>query len=205
MPNKTFFTVAEAARQVGVSRQTVFDKIKAGKLSATVNGEGVKVVDVSELLRVFGRLLSPDEVKQKELGKARQAPGQADLGALQLELERAKMQLELREKDFELEHLRRSLEESKERERKALEEKERFITLFERQTLLLAAPKPASRAKPAAKAAPAPAPVVKKPAAKPLAKVVAKPATAAKAKPAAAAKKVVAKAPTRPTKKATRK
>lgn len=205
MPNQTFFTASEAARQVGVSRQTIFDKIKAGRLSASLNGDGVKVIELSELLRVFGRLLSADEIKKKELGKAVQATGQPEIASLQLELERAKMQLELREKDFELEQLRARLDESKERERRAVEEKERFFALIERQSLLLAAPKPAATARPKAAAKPAtPTTVVKKPAAKAAAKPKATPKSAPKAKPAAA-KKPATRAPAKLVKKATRK
>lgn len=49
-------TLRQAAQQVGVSRQTVYRMVKEGKLSATVRGDGQKVVDTAELLRVFGRL-----------------------------------------------------------------------------------------------------------------------------------------------------
>ena len=49
-------TLRQAATQVGVSRQTVYRLVKQGRLSATVRGDGQKVVDPAELLRVFGRL-----------------------------------------------------------------------------------------------------------------------------------------------------
>lgn len=49
-------TLREAARQVGVSRQTVYRLVAQGKLTATVRHDGQKVVDTAELLRVFGSL-----------------------------------------------------------------------------------------------------------------------------------------------------
>lgn len=207
MASKTFFTVAESAKQVGVSRQTIFDKIKSGKLSATINNDGVKVVDVSELLRVFGRLLSAEEVKQKELGRAVQATRQQDSGGLQLQLERAQLQLE--KKDFELEQLRLRLDElkareseAKEKERQSTEERQRLLGVIERQTLLLEYAKPkapratpapspvAQRAKPqAAKVVlTKPKAVVKKAPATPVAKPKAVAKSAPKAKPAAVKK-----------------
>lgn len=52
----------QAAKQVGVSRQTVYRMVKDGRLSATVGADGQKVVDTAELLRVFGRL-EPGQVE----------------------------------------------------------------------------------------------------------------------------------------------
>lgn len=49
-------TLRQAAQQVGVSRQTIYRMVKEGKLSATARGDGQKVCDTAELLRVFGRL-----------------------------------------------------------------------------------------------------------------------------------------------------
>ena len=66
-------TLREAAQRVGVSRQTIYRMVKEGKLTVTLRpdptrrkrgspkgegeGEGfLKVVDTTELLRVFGKL-----------------------------------------------------------------------------------------------------------------------------------------------------
>ena len=185
MTARTILTVAEAAKRVGKSRQTVFDKIKRGQLSATINGDGNKVVDVSELLRVFGNLLSDDEVKKNQANKSVHTIALPLTSTLQLELERAKLMLE--RKDFELEQMRVRVEEMRERERENKDEKQQLLTNIERQTLLLAAPKPARQ-----KAASAPAQVARKAQAKPAT------LTKEKAKPAAAKKATaVQKAPTR--------
>lgn len=209
MASQTFLTVAEAAVRVDKSRQTLFDKIKKGQLSATVNPDGIKVIDVSELLRVFGHLLSDDELRKNQANKAGQPTSSSLTSTLQLELELAKLRLSHAEK--ELATSTRQLEEMRVRERQSIEDRTQLLGVIERQTLLLAAPKPARAstraAKPTAKAsaAPTPVPLVKKPAAKAAAKVVAKPATVAKAKPAATPAKVPTRATKTVAKKATRK
>ncbi len=52
--------MSEAARLVKVSRPTIYKMINSGKLSYTsvckAQEEGIKVIDTSELIRVFGSL-----------------------------------------------------------------------------------------------------------------------------------------------------
>lgn len=81
-------TLAEAARQVGLSRATIYRAVKDGRLSVTMRHDGQRVVDTSELLRAFGRLTpgsptplpetaSPPAVRHRETvsrDSARQAP-----------------------------------------------------------------------------------------------------------------------------------
>ena len=52
-------SISEAARLVQVSRPTIYKMINSGKLSYTSvvkHGKGIKVIDTSELIRVFGSL-----------------------------------------------------------------------------------------------------------------------------------------------------
>ena len=52
-------SISEAARLVKVSRPTVYKMINSGKLSYTSvvkHGKAIKVIDTSELIRVFGSL-----------------------------------------------------------------------------------------------------------------------------------------------------
>ena len=178
----TQLTVSDAAAHVGVTRQTIFKQIKSGKLSATTNRKGHKQLNVVELIRVYGELQSPEQVAQNRINRPHQdAPATATAG-LQLELELAKLRITHAEK--ELATATRQLEEMKVRERQSIDDRTQLLGVIERQTLLLAAPRPAPRAKPAAKAAPAPA----------KAPTRAKPAPA---KPKAAPAKPVVKAPTR--------
>jgi len=203
MPSQTFLTVAEAAVRVGKSRQTLFDKIKRGQLSATVNADGNKVIDVSELLRVFGTLLSDEQVQKNQANRAGQPEPSSVTVALQLELELARLRQTHAEK--ELASANKQLEEMRVRERQSIEDRTQLLGVIERQTLLLAAPKPApaAREKPAAKAPAkpktAPVAVVKKPATKVAARTPAKPAAAKKTttRQAKPAPKPVAKKATR--------
>jgi len=45
----------------GISRKTLYAHIKQGKVSAQTNPEGDKVIDHTELLRVYGRQLKTPE------------------------------------------------------------------------------------------------------------------------------------------------
>lgn len=49
-------TIAEAAKLSGKDKKTLYRYIKDGKLSATNSTGGMRQVDVSELVRVFGAL-----------------------------------------------------------------------------------------------------------------------------------------------------
>lgn len=199
MTSQTFLTVAEAAVRVDKSRQTLFDKIKRGQLSATVNADGIKVIDVSELLRVFGTLLSDDDVKKNQANRTGQSSSPDLTSTLQLELELSRLRLAHAEK--ELATANRQLEDMRVRERQSIDDRTQLLGVIERQTLLLAAPRPA-RATTAPKAAPAKTPerpkaatVAKpKPSAKAtIAKNPEKPVQTRKTAPATAAKKATAK------------
>jgi len=127
-------TLRQAAGQVGVSRQTVYRMVKDGKLSATLRGDGQKVVDTAELLRVFGRLTHETAatvtrqtpVLQPETPQATAAPG---LQAMDAEARRRQYEtadrLELRAalaaaKDA-LQRVEEQLQEAREREVKLLD------------------------------------------------------------------------------------
>lgn len=67
-------TVRQAAQQVGISRQTMFRKIKEGKVSATTDHDGQLQIDTSELLRAFGGALqSPGDSEKASSDSPRQA------------------------------------------------------------------------------------------------------------------------------------
>lgn len=184
MPQKTLLTVADAAKRVGKSRQTIFDKIKRGHLSASINHDGNKVVDVSELLRVFGSLLSDDEVKQNQANKTGQTIPSNLTSTLQLELELSRLRLAHAEK--ELATANRQLEDMRVRERQSIDDRTQLLGVIERQTLLLAAPKPSPT--PRVKAAPKPAPVAQKAAPRASAKAITKPTAKAVTKTTARSK-----------------
>jgi hypothetical protein len=57
--------ISQAAKVAGVDRFIIQRKNKSGKLSATVDMEGNKLIDPVELERVFGEIAAPDRVRQR--------------------------------------------------------------------------------------------------------------------------------------------
>jgi len=53
---KSLLSITEAAHVTGKSRSTLHRHIKTGKLNITTDSVGVKRIDTSELLRVYGEL-----------------------------------------------------------------------------------------------------------------------------------------------------
>lgn len=164
----THLRLSEAARQVGVSRPTIYKYAADGLLSVTKDRLGHKQVELSELLRVFGEL-SAETQKTTQTDKDRDTftsvrqpvktgkTTQTDsLSALLVELERAKAQLE--SKVVETALLRERVDELKARERTSQEERSRLMAMLEQSQRLLAAPAPVQRT-PVRKKAAAPAPV----------------------------------------------
>ena len=49
-------SLTAASRAAGVGRSTIVRALKSGRLSATTNEQGERVIDTSELVRVFGSL-----------------------------------------------------------------------------------------------------------------------------------------------------
>ena len=49
-------TITEAAKAAGISRPTLYRRIKSGQLSMARQSDGTKGIDSAELLRVFGPL-----------------------------------------------------------------------------------------------------------------------------------------------------
>jgi len=225
----TKFTVRKAAELAGISRQTLFRQIREGKISATQDRSGAMQVDLSELIRVFGELQPESATAGSMRQSSKTAPDTGGTGFYHAELLRLQAELSVKAAQLELAQERitelkeRELE-LKERERQQLAEKHRFLEVIERQTLLLAAPKPKptparhppAAPAPAKKAAPKPTPakkvsttvqpgrslpiVIKAGAAKAKPKPAAK--TAPKSKPAAT--KTTAKTSTRSKAKAPR-
>lgn len=91
-------TIGKAAKEWGVSRQTIYNKIKEGEISYSKDDKGTRQIDSSELARVFG---SP-----KESNKAATSTPNSDpmVDLLREQLEKTEKRLErveesLQEKD----------------------------------------------------------------------------------------------------------
>ncbi len=60
-----YVSLSEAARLAGISRSTLYERIKKGELSTIRNHHGKPMVQISELIRVFGDALQlPDTIEQ---------------------------------------------------------------------------------------------------------------------------------------------
>lgn len=146
----TQLTVRDAADRVGVTRQTIFKYIRQGKLSATLSRDGQKQIDVSELIRVFGELQQATGTtgySSDSRTQSSKSPTTPTTVALQIELERMKSMLEFKQAELALakeriEELKGREAQVKEREREAVEERNRLIGVIEQQNRLLAAPTP---------------------------------------------------------------
>jgi hypothetical protein len=128
------FNISAAARAVGTSRASIQRAIKSGRLSATTNEQGERVIDLSELLRVFGPL------KQGE-----QASTDASMDVEQ----RDTPSMAVHEQGL-VDALREHLDDAREQLRLAQEEKRHLLSMLEveqaarrdLETKLLPAPAP---------------------------------------------------------------
>ena len=106
------FTIAGAARAAGVGRATIQRALKAGRLSATTNEQGERVIDMAELLRVFGPL-KQSEQPASSITSQLDTGGEQGLSAVLVEV------------------LREQLRKAEEREQQAQQEKARLLSLLE--------------------------------------------------------------------------
>ena len=49
-------SISAAAKAAGISRQGLYNYVKDGKISVTVDNKGCKGIDTSEIIRVFGEI-----------------------------------------------------------------------------------------------------------------------------------------------------
>ena len=120
---------SKAAQLAGVARSTIYKDIEDGKLSASLDGKGRKVIDVAELERVYGALTTPDDSESSEdvsVGHIKTDEKDTSDNTLQHEVAFLRERLlekdeRIREKDSTIEDLRG--------------ERDRLLTLLEEQTV----------------------------------------------------------------------
>jgi hypothetical protein len=137
----TLLSTNDAARVAGISRRSIQRAIKEGRLSATTDGDGNRVIDTSELIRVYGELRRvADEPATMTHSVATEA---TLIAVLQDQLQHAQDQLE------------QVMRQAHEREQQTQQEKARLLALLEAEqqarreleTKLLPAPRPAQTGK----------------------------------------------------------
>jgi len=122
----------KAAEETGKSPSTIHRAMDSGRLSYELNEHGERVVDTAELFQVFSPKL-PDDTPEELRGAQPGSIARHDLQLIKVEVElRAE-----REKSAMLEKLLEDMREERQAERR---EKERLLSLLEKQTLLLPQP-----------------------------------------------------------------
>lgn len=95
--------IAEAAKLVGRDRKTLYLAIKKGRLTATVNDSGVRQVDTTELMRVYGAFHKVNS------GATVEIPHDTTPQIALLEMENRHLKERLAEKDQHLEDMRNTV------------------------------------------------------------------------------------------------
>jgi len=113
--------ISEAAKLTGKSRATLHKYINNGRLSAVQCDSGQKKIDTSELLRVFGELVS-NSVNSDDKNEQHFTSNTIDVLHSQIDL------------------LRDELNAAHEREKAALERESKLLAMLEQHTLALADP-----------------------------------------------------------------
>lgn len=110
-------SISEAARLTGKSTKTLYRMASQGRLSVSLDENGAKTVDISELVRVFGELRQPSEnpiatdqesrVRQleAEVSVLRQAAAQVDV----LKAEKAGLEALNAAREQQLQDMRQAL------------------------------------------------------------------------------------------------
>jgi hypothetical protein len=137
----TLLSTNDAASVAGISRRSIQRAIKEGRLSATTDGDGNRVIDTSELIRVYGELRRvADEPATMTHSVATEV---TLIAVLQNQLQHVQDQLE------------QVMRQAYEREQQAQQEKTHLLALLEAEqqarreleTKLLPAPRPAPTGK----------------------------------------------------------
>jgi len=58
---KTLLNLSQAAQAAGITRRTLYNHVKQGKVTVSRDGKNNPVVDVSELIRVYGNVNLPEK------------------------------------------------------------------------------------------------------------------------------------------------
>lgn len=120
---------SKAAQLAGVARSTIYKDIEDGKLSASLDGKGRKVIDVAELERVYGALTTPDDAEPSEdVSVGHERTDKKDISDNILQQEVAFLRERLLEKDERLREKDSAIEDLR-------GERDRLLTLLEEQTV----------------------------------------------------------------------
>lgn len=94
-------TISQASQLYGKARSTIHRAIASGRLSCTVRGDGVRVIDLAELIRLWGEPTNRPPQTQHDATAETDTTQQALIAELQA------LRAELRELREEVKELRR--------------------------------------------------------------------------------------------------
>ncbi len=101
-------SVSEAAKLVGKSVKTIYRHIDTGKLSFTHNDNGIKSIDTSELIRVYGELKLSNENTIDSQMSQRENPNDNGMTSL-LRQENELLKEILKEKEAHIDSLKQAM------------------------------------------------------------------------------------------------
>ena len=105
-------SITEAAKLVGKARTTLYRAVASGRISATINATGETVIDIAELVRVYGELHNTRN-SSATVATLRDATPDATRGATDrvssLEAENQQLRERLADKDRHIDDLRASI------------------------------------------------------------------------------------------------
>lgn len=122
-------SITEAAKMAGVSRATIYNDIDSGTLSFETGPKEKKMINVSELQRVYKTLKLPDENNEsKDVEKRQERQNEASNGAGgQVAVLQERLEAEKKRGDH-LEELLKKEQEERKRERDTAQKFENYMT-----------------------------------------------------------------------------
>jgi len=131
MMTKTKYSISAASRVTGKSRTTIAKHLKAGKLSCVDDGSGAKLIDASELLRVYGDAC---DFATEEEGTTTPEPSATNKTADNQTALQERLDKEVAERERERQQLREQIEHLQESLQLAQEGHNRATLLLENNT-----------------------------------------------------------------------
>jgi FtsZ-binding cell division protein ZapB len=109
------FPVSEAAKLVGKDRKTLYRAIKSGTLSATTDATGTTIIDLSELIRVYGKIEAGIATNATVVMPQKETPDDAKfVASMQAEIsflkaENNQLKERISDKDKHIEHIAQAM------------------------------------------------------------------------------------------------
>ena len=122
---KSTFNISTVHRLTGKARSTISNHMKAGKVSYILDDDGNKLIEASEIIRVYGDVLEIEgdgkiKTKTDRSVKKNEADSEAaERVTSMLEAEKQERERERKQLQETIEYLRTDLEKSQERESRA--------------------------------------------------------------------------------------